>query len=475
MENSNTLSKVSTFTFIGMTCALAVSIRNIPDVAATGWTMLTYMLIGVLFYAYPICLIAGEFAGMFPEDGGMELWVTKALGKKWGFVVSWLLWVQMFPGMVMIASALTPLIGIVIGNPQLGESNKFTFAVILVVYWAITLLNLKYDMTKFGGKIGVWFGLYIPLMFMLLLGIAATIKLGLNPDSLLGSFQVDKLFPDEATGTSLKYLAPVMFIFTGIEMSSVHVKRLNNPAKTYIKGIMVALIFMFFLNVINAFMVANVVNKGTVELNNIAQSIELYLKVLGLPTYLVSIFSAMVLIGVLVQLSAWVCGPSKTITSSARRGLYPPKFKFWKTNSIDVSPNVLLTQAIVISLFAFFYLIIPEVNEAFLMLVSATAVIYGIAYIIMGVSIIKLRKESPNLNRPFSIGSMTKVKVVVGILLISILLSFILTLLYSNMTTIIAVIAITVVLFGLPFIINERVKPTWATDIQAQLDKNINN
>ena len=34
-----------------------------------------------------------------------------ALGSKWGFVVAWLLWVQMFPGMVMVASTLGPLLG----------------------------------------------------------------------------------------------------------------------------------------------------------------------------------------------------------------------------------------------------------------------------------------------------------------------------------------------------------------------------
>ena len=42
------LSKVSTLAFVGMTCALAVSIRNIPDVASTGWTMFFYMLVAAV-------------------------------------------------------------------------------------------------------------------------------------------------------------------------------------------------------------------------------------------------------------------------------------------------------------------------------------------------------------------------------------------------------------------------------------------
>ena len=109
MKDAGSSKQITTMTFIGMTCALVASVRNIPDVAATSWTMIFYMLVAVLLYAFPITLISGEFAGMFPQKGGPELWVSNALGKKWGFVVSWLLWVQMFPGMVMVASALAPL------------------------------------------------------------------------------------------------------------------------------------------------------------------------------------------------------------------------------------------------------------------------------------------------------------------------------------------------------------------------------
>ncbi|MGL6291992.1 hypothetical protein [Eubacterium aggregans] len=65
-----TLSKVSTFTFIGMTCTLVASVRNIPDVAATGWTMFFYMIVGALLFGLPIALISGEYAGMYPSAAG---------------------------------------------------------------------------------------------------------------------------------------------------------------------------------------------------------------------------------------------------------------------------------------------------------------------------------------------------------------------------------------------------------------------
>ena len=68
--------------------------------------------------------------------------------------------------------------------------------------------------------------------------------------------------------------------FTGIEMSSVYITRLKNPVKTYIRGVFAALIFIFFVNILNALVVANVVPKGQMELNNIAQSISIYCQIL---------------------------------------------------------------------------------------------------------------------------------------------------------------------------------------------------
>lgn len=81
MKDAGSSKQITTMTFIGMTCALVASVRNIPDVAATSWTMIFYMLVAVLLYAFPITLISGEFAGMFPQKGGPELWVSNALGK----------------------------------------------------------------------------------------------------------------------------------------------------------------------------------------------------------------------------------------------------------------------------------------------------------------------------------------------------------------------------------------------------------
>ncbi|TKN51475.1 amino acid permease, partial [Enterococcus faecium] len=70
MKDTGSSTQITTMTFIGMPCALVASVRNIPDVAATRWMMIFYMLVAVLLYAYPISFISGEFDAMYPQKGG---------------------------------------------------------------------------------------------------------------------------------------------------------------------------------------------------------------------------------------------------------------------------------------------------------------------------------------------------------------------------------------------------------------------
>lgn len=94
----------------------------------------------------------------------------------------------------------------------------------------------------------------------------------------------------------------------------------------------------------------------------------------------------------------------KTIIQVAREGFLPPKFGFHKENKYGVSRNVVLTQSIVISLFALLYGVMDDVSAVFLTLTNATTVIYCIVYILIAVSLLKMRKKHPEFERPYRIG-----------------------------------------------------------------------
>ena len=473
MENKNS-NKIVLGTFIGLTMALCATVRSIPTLAATGWAQIGYSVFAVLFFALPIALISGELGTSMPEEGGPQLWIKTALSSELGFVAAWLLWVQMFPGMVMVASTIGPLLGNSFGNATLGNNHWFVLGCILVFYWIITILNLKFDMAKVGGDIGVWLGVYIPIVIMAIMGILALIKNGIMVNGTLGSFSFGKLNPIGQGMDSLKYMAGISFIFVGIEMSSVFIPRLHKPSTNFTKGIFISLFGLVILNLVNALLVANVVPNGKMELSNISQPILIYCHILGWPTLINNVFSFMVFIGVLLQLSAWVTGPSKTIIQVARDGYLPARLGFHKENKYGVSRNVVLTQSIAISMFALLYGFMSDVNGVFLTLTNATTILYAIVYIMIAVAVLKLRKDQPELKRPYRIGKTGNglVWVVSLALLFGIALIIFATLFTTTLSQSILVIIISAVFVIIPFIISHFKKDKWLEDVNKDLNNN---
>ncbi|MGZ9584738.1 tyrosine-tyramine antiporter [Paenibacillus marinisediminis] len=463
-----TTKKLTLFGLIGITMAFFGTVRSVPTLAITGWTQIFYMLVAAILFALPIALMSAELSTGFPEEGGPQVWVKNALGEKWGFVTSWLLWVQMFFGMVMVSSTVGVLLGYVINKPELSSNNYFIFALILISYWGVTILNLKFDMVKIAGNWGSVIGVYIPFALLVVLGLVYFFKHGIQPDSYLGNYTPSKLLPDFTDLGSLTYLSGIIFIFAGVEISSVHANNIEEPKRNYPIAVIASVILLVIFNLVAGLTVANGVKMGELELSNITQPFLIFCQDLGLPLIIVNIISAMILIGVLVQLSAWVLGPSKSMIKVAEEGSLP-KF-FQKRNDKNIPITFVYVQAIVISLVSFLYIVVPDVNSAFLIITITTTILYCVVYALIAISAIALRYKMPDIERPFRLGSkgnglmwfvsiltMISVAITIGVSMIppSILQPSQYTLYITFQ------VGATVVMIGIALIINRFKKPEW--------------
>lgn len=391
-------------TFIGLTMALVANVRSIPTIAATGWEQLLYMGIAFACFALPLALISGELGTNFPNNGGSQLWVKESLGNKWGFVVAWLSWAQMFPSMIMTASTLAPLISQAIGREDLVTDHFFTFLCILTVTWALTFYSMKWNIAQIGSNYGVWIGVYIPTALLLCLGIASMLKVGIDPRSYLGNFSWHSFVAKMVDVHTLSYYGAIVLIFAGLEMTSVYIPQLKDYRHNYIRGIFLSLLLVTGLNLLNGLMASDNITRGKVELSNVSQPVARYCMILHLPMWIANLFSLLVACGILLQIASWINGPCHTITQVAREGLIPAKWHFYRTNRYDISKSLLLVQLVVFTLFALLYAFSKDVNKVFLMLTNLTSVTYMIVYVIIGIAFIKLRYQRPELKRPFRIG-----------------------------------------------------------------------
>ncbi|MFJ8526601.1 tyrosine-tyramine antiporter [Bacillus sp. NPDC094106] len=460
--------QLTLFGLIGITMAFFGTVRSVPTLAITGWTQIFYMLIAAFAFALPIALMSAELSTGFPEEGGPQVWVKNALGERWGFVTSWLLWVQMFFGMVMVSSTVGVLLGYVINKPELSSNNYFIFVLILISYWSVTLLNLKFDMVKIAGNWGAVIGVYIPFVILVVLGVMYMIKNGIQTNSYLGGFKPRDIIPNFKDLGSLTYLSGIIFIFAGVEISSVHANNIENPKRNYPLAVITSVILLAIFNIVAGLTVSNAVPKGKMELANITQPYLIFCKDLGIPLIVVNLISLMILIGVLVQLSAWVLGPSKSMIKVAEEGNLP-KF-FQKRTSKDIPITFVLIQAIVISLVAILYVVVPDVSSAFLIMTITTTILYCVVYALIAISAIRLRYKMPEVERPFRLGSkgnglmwtmsILSITCIVFTIVVSIIPPSILK--PSQYTGyIIYQVGATIVMIGIALIINKYKKPEW--------------
>ncbi|CAH1059312.1 tyrosine-tyramine antiporter [Paenibacillus pseudetheri] len=464
MANSK---KLSLFGLIGITMAFFGTVRSVPTLSITGWTQIFYMLVAALLFALPIALISAELSTGFPQEGGPQVWVKNGLGEKWGFVTSWLLWVQMFFGMVMVSSTVGVLFGYVINVPKLSSNNYFIFVVILISFWGVTLLNLKFDMVKIAGNWGAIIGVYIPFIFLVILGVIYLFKNGIQPESYLGNFKASDLLPNLGDLGSLAYLSGIIFIFAGVEISSVHANFIENPKRNYPIAVIASVILLVIFNIVAGLTVSNAVPKGKMELSNITQPYLIFCHNLGIPSIFVNIISAMILIGVLVQLSAWVLGPSKSMIKVADEGNLPPFFQ--KRTSKNIPITFVMIQAIVISMVSVLYIVVPDVNSAFFIMTITTTILYCIVYLLISISAIRLRYKMPQVERPFRLGKGNGLMWFVSLLsLLSVVLTLVVSLIPPSILDpsqhtgyIIFQVAATIVMVGVALIIYKMKRPSW--------------
>ncbi len=461
------MKKLTLFQLIALSIAFYGSIRNIPTVASVGWYSIFYMIGAAIFFAIPISLIAAELATGWPKDGGPQVWVKEALGPKWAFVTSWLLWVQMFFGMVMVSTAFAAMLPYVIGVPELSNNNLYIVICVIVTYWCLTIFNLKSQAVKSLNTWGAVIGIYIPAVLLMGLGIWYWINHG---NVNLGPLTWDTMVPDMSSIDRLAFFAGVIFIFAGLEIASVHANDIDNPKRNYPIAVFVTIGLMVVFNLVCALTEANAIPSSEIQLAVITQPFALYFNGLGAP-WLTNVIALMIAFGVLAQLNAWILGPSKAMIKVAEDGLLPPIFQ---KKTEDGKPiTFILIQAIVITLVSLLYVVVPAINTGFIMILMLTTVIYCIVYIFIILAGIILKYKAPNVPRSAPVpGGNLGMWIVGSFGMLGVIFTIIVSVIPSSdipnnldTTSVIVQVVGALFFFVIPLIIYKFKKPSWVKQL----------
>jgi putative glutamate/gamma-aminobutyrate antiporter len=381
-------------TFAFLTVASLVSIAQLPAAAEYGLGATTLYLLPMLLFLIPVALVAAELAMV--RSGGVFDWVAAGLGERMGFQAIWLQWIQsvaLYPSLLSFAAAS---LAYAIGQPALVNSGVYTGVVVLIVFWAATLIALRglSAMARIS-TIGVIIGTLVPAAALIALMVfwLATGKNSAAP------MQPTSIVPPFHGLASIVLIVSNFIAFGGLEVSAVHIRDMRRPVSDYLKAITVAVVLAMLIYIPGTIAIAVAVPARQIDLNaGTAQAFAAFTQGLGMG-WLGPILSAMLLIGALAGSLSWVSGPSRGLLLVGQQGFLPPFFQ--RRNCAGVQAPIMLVQAMIVTVLAVLFVVIPGVSDAFWVLQAMTAILYLLMYVLMFAAAWRLRVKQPDLPRPF--------------------------------------------------------------------------
>jgi putative glutamate/gamma-aminobutyrate antiporter len=388
---------LSIFVLAMLNVSVMASLRNLPLVAEYGLGSVFYFALVALLFLVPCALISAELATGWPKTGGIYIWVREALGDRWGFFAVWVQWAHNLSWYPVILSFVATTLAYIV-NPELGSNKHYVLAVVLVSFWGMTLLNyLGIKTSSWFSTLGVIIGTILPGIFIITLGISWI--MGGHP--VQTSLEPSAILPKAKDLNSFVFLAGMFLAFAGLEVTAAHAANVINPQKNYPRSILLAAFITFVIFMLGSLSIAVVIPNSEISLvAGVIEAFHRFFMAYNIQ-WILPVMATLLIIGAIAEVNAWIIGPVKGLYATSTHGNLPPLFQ--KQNKKGVPVNLLLFQAIIVTLSSFVFLHMPTVSASFWILTALSAQSYLVMYIMMFVSAIKLRYSKPNVHRAYRV------------------------------------------------------------------------
>jgi len=393
----NKSAKLTLFTLMMLIVGSIDSIRNLPSAALFGSTLVFFFIFSAIVFLIPVGLVSATLASTSALQGGIYGWVKKGLGEKGGMLAIWLQWINTmvwYPSILsFIAATATYLI-----NPKLAQNKLYLVSVILSVFWFLTWVNTK------GIKVASRFaaicsivGMVIPMLII----ITVAIVWAVSGQPLQIHFTAKNMLPTLNQGQSWSSLTAIITSFLGLELASVHIKDVDRPKKTYPRALLVGVFFILFTMIAGSLAIALVVPQNKINLvTGIIQVFHNFFSAYHMQ-WMLPVLVIMLVLGALGGMVNWMISPARGLLQAAQDGYLPKALA--QSNKHGMPGNVLLLQAIAVSISCVGFVLMPSVNGSYWLLTDLSTELYVLMYVLMFIAAIKFSFTLHNYKPAFTI------------------------------------------------------------------------
>lgn len=395
----NTMTKLNKLNTIALTLLITGAIdgiRNLPAIALFGSTLIFFLILSAITFLIPVALISAELAANIGE-GGIYQWTRLAFGERIGFLAVWLQWIS---NIIWFPLSLTFIAGTAayLMEPTLAQNKYYLVGVTLLIFWILTFINLKgvylsSKLTSFS-TISGWI---IPLS--LIIGLLIIWLLMNKPLQIhLTHFTI---WPDWRHYDNWTALTATMMGFVGMELATVHIKEVNEPQKTFPKALGISTIIILSTRILGSLAIAFVIPYNQIHLvNGSIETFSYFLSAYHL-SWITPILTILIVIGCLGGMMNWITSPIKGLSQSAQDGFLPPIFE--KQNKYNAPQNLLITQAMIVSIICLTFLYLPSINESYWLLSALSMQLYMFMYALLFLCALRLRNKMYDGGKSYAI------------------------------------------------------------------------
>ena len=351
-------------------------IEDILGGAGFLWAIVILLLLPLL-WSLPTALMIGELASAIPADGGMFVWVRRALGPFWGYQEGWLsLAASVFDMAIYPAIFVSYLGKLAPALTQNGRGYWWSLAVVVIC----SLWNLRGAPAV--GRDSVW------LFVLLLAPFAVFVVLGLG-HGLLHHPAVQWGRPASDAGFSTAVLV-AMWNYMGWDNASTVARDVENPQRTYPRAMIASTALVAFSYILPlaamAFAGLSVQAFSTGDWTTAAES-------LGGPVLGVAIVAGGAISGIGI-FNALVMSYTRLPMAMAEEGMLPRLVARRNRQGVPWVSVLFCGVAWALAL-----------KLPFERLISIDLILYGSSLLLEFAALAALRVREPKLERPFKAGS----------------------------------------------------------------------
>ncbi|MBS0290486.1 MAG: amino acid permease [Proteobacteria bacterium] len=374
--------------------AAIVSLRNLSFMVEYGFSAVPFYIAASLLFFIPTALVCAELATAWPEAIGIYGWVARAFGPRIGFVAQWMNWMFSIASFPTVLTFLAATIAYLI-EPSLAQNKHFMFFTVVIIFWVLTLINflgMKTSTTL--STVGAFLGTVIPGCLIILLALI-WLLLG-KPIEL--DVSSNALIPNWSLGNFVFFGAVVLGL-AGMEMSAFYANETEHPKKVYPKAILLSTLLILGISILGSLAMAVVVPKISI-VSGVMQVFNVFFNDFGMG-WAVKLIALLAIIGSFAGNNTWIIGPAKGLHHALVTG-YMPKWLSHK-NKHDQPVAILFVQAILGTILALAFYVMPSVDLAFWLVTAITTQFAMAMYVLVFAAAIKLRKNHPEVQRPYQI------------------------------------------------------------------------